>query len=107
LTVGAAHLGQDATWDVLLIGPWVVDVLLFFPALFSVGRRVRLALIAGLYVALNVVLPAYLGLRFLQMGPLEVGVFLVVYRALDLEATGMRKLFVALWTSPRPTGSVS
>jgi hypothetical protein len=89
---------QEIAWLSLLLFPWLVSLALVFPALFSAGRKERLAVIAGLYVALNVVLPAYLALRFLDMTPLGVAGVILVYRVLDLEGAGGRKVFVGLWT---------
>ena len=82
---------------VLFLMPWVVDALLFYLMVRSAGRRPRLACIAGLYVVLNMAVPAVAAFRWLGWPPLGIVAFLAVFRGLELEAVGLRRLFVELW----------
>ncbi|HEX6913306.1 MAG TPA: hypothetical protein VF142_23070 [Longimicrobium sp.] len=82
---------------VLFLMPWVVDAVLFYLMLRSPGRRPRLACIAVLYVVLNVAVPAVAAFRWLGWPPLGILGFLALFRGLELEVVGLRRLFVDLW----------
>jgi hypothetical protein len=82
---------------VLFLLPWVVDAALFYLMIKAAGRRPRLAGIAVLYVLLNVAVPAVVAHRWLGWTPPGILGFLVVFRGLELEVIGLRRLFVELW----------